>query len=381
MVFRFEFKKILRIPILWFLAVVFIGFDLLFIGTNLYYKDDIVAINEAIKETGTYITETSLKTLNETTNPVVQDFSLRAAYRKSVYDGFDMISLKERKEELQGLTLKGNLKEFVDNCYEKLQTRVEQITSTNEADGGFFPGDWYRMHSFLFGTMFKIVLLQMSVLIVLSVIIAMDYDRIHHTLDIVYSSKIGRKRLMKEVMAGLLVGILISVFLFLIVFAIYFLVFPYDGVLKTPISSGLMAEVRGMLYYPYVTFVPLTVGEYFLCCTAFAFCFITLMGLLAAVMMLIWKNSYLSFLGLVTFCLLLLITAMDVKTGTLFDVLILFNPSILWIQCGEWFMESNLYTSFHGYEWIAWFFNLFIVLILLYGLKLKYEREDLLDKG
>lgn len=381
MVFRFEFKKILRVPILWFLTVVFIGFDLLFIGTNLDYRDDFVAINGAIKETGTYITETSLESLNETTNPVIQDFALRAAYRRTVYDGFDMISLKERKEELQGLTLKGNLKEFVDNCYEKLQTRVEQITSTNEADGGFFPGDWYRMHSFLFGTMFKIVLLQMSVLIVLSVIIAMDYDRIHHTLDIVYSSKIGRKRLMKEVVAGLLVGILISVFIFLIVFAIYFLVFPYDGVLKTPISSGLMAEVRGMLYYPYVTYVTLTVGEYFLCCTAFAFCFIILMGLLAAVMMLIWKNSYLSFLGLVTLCLLLLITAMDVKTGTLFDVLILFNPSILWIQCGEWFMESNLYTSFHGYEWIAWFFNLFIVLILLYGLKLKYEREDLLDKG
>lgn len=379
MVFRFEFKKILRVPVLWFLAVVFIGFDLLLLGTNLYHRDDIVGINKVIKETGTYITETSLEALNESTNPVLQDFALRAESRRTVYEGFSMISLKERKEELQGLTLKGNLKIFIDNCYEKLQTRVEQIISTKEADGGFYPGDWYRMHSFLFGNLFKIVLLQMSTLVVLSVIIAMDYDRIHHTLDIIYSSKIGRKRLIQEVVAGLLVGILISAFLFFVVFVAYFLIFPYDGVFRTPISSGLMTEVRGLLYYPYITYVTLTVGEYFFCSTVFAFCFAILMGLLATVMMRIWKNSYLAFLGLVILCLFMLIIAMNVRTGTLFDVFLFFSPSVLWMQCGEWFMESNLYTSFYGYEWFAWFCNLVFVLILFCLLKYKYEREDLLD--
>ncbi len=370
MILRNEFVKIRKLKILWFLAVIFIAFDFLLIMSQEYIREELVSIHQVMDDE-------LLSSLESSEEPVLQYFYWVSQNRLAAYEGLDMMELKATKVHLQGAHLSDKMEQFVSKCYQKLQTRMEEIIATGEADSLFYPGEQYKMHSFLFGTIFKVVLAQISILMVLSVLMAMDYDRIYRTADLVYTSKIGRNRVLYEVISGTGVGTCLSLGLSAVVFGSYFIIYPYKNVWNTFISSGMMMEERGILKYPYITHMPMTVQGYFWITLLVSIFVAVCMGLIAAGIMLLVKNSYLTFLIQVVLCLGWCLLAFQIHTGTLLDTILLFSPAALWMQCGEWFMENSLYTSFKGYEWYALIFNFVIFGALFWLARQRFNRKDM----
>ena len=106
--------------------------------------------------------------------------------------------------------------------YDRLQKRVEQIRKTGEGTYDFYPGSWYKLHSTLYGKLWKKLILQTAVLMILSMLYLMDYERIYKTQDLVLATTTGKKMMEKKMLAGTLCGLfyagLLTVFTLLVFF-------------------------------------------------------------------------------------------------------------------------------------------------------------------
>lgn len=104
--------------------------------------------------------------------------------------------------------------------YDRLQKRVEQIRKTGEGTYAFYPGSWYKLHSTLYGKLWKKLILQTAVLMILSMLYLMDYERIYKTQDLVLATTTGKKMMEKKMLAGTLCGLfyagLLTVFTLLV---------------------------------------------------------------------------------------------------------------------------------------------------------------------
>ena len=95
----------------------------------------------------------------------------------------------------------------IGDNYDRLQKRVEQIRKTGEGTYAFYPGNWYKLHTTLYGKLWKKLILQTAVLMILSMLYLMDYERIYKTQDLVLATTTGKKMMEKKMLAGTLCGL------------------------------------------------------------------------------------------------------------------------------------------------------------------------------
>lgn len=77
-----------------------------------------------------------------------------------MYDDLDMMKILEKKQEMYNYHPKGEMQQFMEDNYRKLQFRVEAIRSTEENGYGFYPGNQYKIHSILYGHIWKSLILE-----------------------------------------------------------------------------------------------------------------------------------------------------------------------------------------------------------------------------
>ena len=130
------------------------------------------------------------------------------------------------------------------------------------------------------------------------------------------------------------------------------------------------------MFYPYITFWNLTMGQYMLTTILVYICLILLAAGLIAAVQLILQNSYVSFC-FTSLCIFLLYWSVYLSTGYFIDVIkALFNPVALYITCGAWFMENDITLGFAGNEfWILACSGAWVLLIFLVGRK-RYLTSD-----
>ena len=105
---KYEIKKIMKNPVVWILMLFFLTINILNIETQISeYKKD-------MKLTHQYILDNKID--KEYLNSVV-----------SIYDDFNMQIVKNTKMDLYDYNPSGKYKLFIDNCYKKLEKRVEEI--------------------------------------------------------------------------------------------------------------------------------------------------------------------------------------------------------------------------------------------------------------
>lgn len=111
-----------------------------------------VAPEEAARNAGTEVTaaEKEYKEAYE---------NYRSTYG-GMYDNLDMMKILEKKQEMYNYHPKGNMQQFLEDNYRELQFRVEAIRSTEENSYGFYPGNQYKIHSILYGHIWKSLILE-----------------------------------------------------------------------------------------------------------------------------------------------------------------------------------------------------------------------------
>ena len=377
---KIECKKIITHPFLWIVWVTFVLFQLFqiygYVGNsfmqqnlqNMYTAvlDAGVAPEEAARNAGTEVTaaEKESHEYNEKSEIARQGTYGESEYREAyedyrstyggMYDNLDMMKILEKKQEMYNYHPKGNMQQFLEDNYRKLQFRVEAIRSTEENGYGFYPGNQYKIHSILYGHIWKSLILEGAVLMMLSVLFLMDYERINKTRDIVITTVAGKECMRYKILAGVLCGLFYVLCLLIVTMGCFFNFLPFQKLWKVPVASCMVAEARNQMMYPFVTFFRMTEQQYLL------------------------QNSYFTFICICILFMGLYIFAYA-KTETLLDVIkALLNPAVLYITSGGWFMENSLELSFAGNEFISLAVCGGVVLLLLVLGRRRYRHQDIL---
>jgi hypothetical protein len=121
--------------------------------------------------------------------------------------------------------------------YDRLQKRVEQIRKTGEGTYAFYPGSWYKLHSTLYGKLWKKLILQTAVLMILSMLYLMDYERIYKTQDLVLATTTGKKMMEKKMLAGTLCGLFYAGLLTVFTLLVFFAAVPFQNLWHVPVAA------------------------------------------------------------------------------------------------------------------------------------------------
>lgn len=184
-----ECGKCLRHPFLWIVCITFGLFQFL----SIYTYVGNAGMRKELRQMHVAVTD------EETASPEYE--SAYADYKKTyggMYDTLDMRKILEQKEKKSGYEPQGAWGMWIVRNYDRLQKRVEQIRKTGEGTYAFYPGSWYKLHSTLYGKLWKKLILQTAVLMILSMLYLMDYERIYKTQDLVLATTTGKKMMERK---------------------------------------------------------------------------------------------------------------------------------------------------------------------------------------
>lgn len=363
-ILKLEFQKIMKNPMLWLLAVIFCIVNCFIIYNEAGNKDttkELEIMHHIITKTddvtNTYQDKKETKQLSK----AYQEY-----YKANVglYDKLDMTKILKQKEKIYEYQPKGFLKKFVKHNYDYLQKRVQQIKADKEYNQDFYPGQYYEIHSLLYSNLGKKLIIEMSVLMAISILFIMDYERLQKTNDIVDATKTGKKIKDYKALTGTLSGILYSAVLCGVTWIFFFYCVSFKGLWNVSIASTLVAEKRDPgLFYPFVTFFKITQMQYLILTLIIYLGVILLTALATIAIQYLLGNSYFSFAVLILFNMALFLGAYY-SNGTLMDVILhLLNPITLYITSGGWFMENNISLSFAGNEfWVIGVSGVWLIL-------------------
>ncbi|GAA0304114.1 hypothetical protein GGQ92_001747 [Gracilibacillus halotolerans] len=357
-----ELQKILRSPVIVLMLLVFVGFNLFTILSNAYMKDELKILNQIVQEYGLSFNDESLKELKraieqgvssidhqaETINDFFNQLTFENYTNYSLDDQktIDNLSLRylyynqasaleERYEELdievigdgviEKFNISGIAEELILNDYEKLAMRFDEIVEEQEYKTWFFAGNPYRMHSQLFRELMSIIAIEGVILVVLISAFIACYERDNRTSFVTYSTKTGRRLMLKKWYASLLGTLIVCGFLFIVTLAIYFTTFDYSGLWESFVSSGINWEYK----FPYVTWYDFTFIEYLGMAILIITTTLLLISTLTFGVSVFIQNSYMA----TVFCYLLLVAMFVIPSLFTFSSLLLllgqFNPTLL----------------------------------------------------
>lgn len=403
----YEIKKIIKSPIILFLIVTFLIFDLFIVFSRYYIKDDLKVLNNIIDEVGYKINddmmdnfriyyEKSLKNFNEviyqnegkeyssvseylmSSNPgiyedrysedekkqianslIIESYYLSVPELKREYEKIDFIEMID--PTIKSFRASGGGANLIKDGLIKFDERFKNLIKNKEHMELSFNGKAYRMHSFLYKEVLGTVSFQVMILIALIVSFLVNYENENSTSLVVYSSRRGRKILIDKLKAIIYIIVPISTGLLAIVLTTYFSIYDYSKVFSTSINSFFNWEGS----FPYIGWFNLSVKEYFILIIMLIYISIFIFIGITFVVARFIKNSYVSF---VICCILngigLIIPSLMPTSNKLF-IYTTINPFTLVFNLSGRFMQSS-YTNFKYYELLTIIISIITLSYLTY---------------
>ena len=205
-IFKLEFQKIMKNPMLWLLAVIFCLVNCLIIYNEAGNKDtskELVIMHDIIKKTDDINHSRQAKNRNERKqlSKAYQEY-----YKENIdlYDKLDMAKILKQKEEMLQYHPKGFMKKFVKDNYEHLQKEWRRSNLIKNITMLFIQDSITEIHSLLYSKLGKKLIVEMSLLMALSILFIMDYERLQKTNDLVDATRTGKRIMDCKAFAGTL---------------------------------------------------------------------------------------------------------------------------------------------------------------------------------
>ena len=377
-IFFYEIKRLMRMPILWGLLVVFIGFDLFMVYTELGYRDipeDTFGIYDLILSRSSNLDTDNQTSISQDKNEYEKMYDDYIRDCICIYDRLDMHGVKEMKENMLNFHPTGAYKTFIDRNYDKLNLRVAEIIESGDYRADFYPGDIFKVHKRLY-TLLKIISIEAIIITCLSILYIMDIDRLCDTRSLVCSSKLGRSSIIIKFYAGLLFGTLQCAILFSTGICAFVIFTPLSKLWGIPVSSAMVMESSGLWEYPFITFVRLDIGTELLLAITSVIILNALLGLISGAVQLFTHNSYISMLLVSLGFVALLAAPLAARSQTVFKTAVLLNPAVMWQYCGRWFIEHNPALSFAWSEfWTIGIWSTIGIVAFILGRHRLYQKD------
>lgn len=403
-----EMKKAIFSPIIVFLLVIFISFNIFTIISSSHFKVELKIVDEIVAKYGLSFNDEILDMMQQDLNEDVELFNSGYENSKSflqymTYEKYEKASLKEKQEidrislmqiyigigkgleqryenlnikdhrdyTIQQAGLTGVTKSYVTKEYEKLSERFKEIKENGEYRHWFFAGE-YRMHGELFRTLLKNIAIQGAMLVILLTAIIVNYEFEHRTQLVTYSTKKGRRLVLHKLIASLWSTIIVLIPLFGMTLIVFFTVYDYSSLWKTPISSGLNWEYN----WPYITWWPVEFAQYLWLAIGILVLTLLLVSIFTFIIGLLVKNSYFTWI----LCVLLLISLYMIPMFFSGIVLVVmnFNLTLLIMNPHLYFSGISGLTMFQHHEMItlaSWL--IFSTFCLSVAIR-KFYRKDII---
>ena len=377
-IFFYEIKRLMRMPILWGLLVVFIGFNVFMVYTELGYRDireDTFGIYDLILSRSSNLDTDNQTSISQDKNEYEKMYDDYIRDCICIYDRLDMHGVKEMKENMLNFHPTGTYKTFIDRNYDKLNLRVAEIIESGDYRADFYPGDIFKVHKRLY-TLLKIISIEAIIITCLSILYIMDIDRLCDTRSLVCSSKLGRSSIIIKFYAGLLFGTLQCAILFSTGICAFVIFTPLSKLWGIPVSSAMVMESSGLWEYPFITFVRLDIGTELLLAITSVIILNALLGLISGAVQLFTHNSYISMLLVSLGFVALLAAPLAARSQTVFKTAVLLNPAVMWQYCGRWFIEHNPALSFAWSEfWTIGIWSTIGIVAFMLGRHWLYQKD------
>ena len=333
-----EIKKIIKSPILLFLIVIFLVFDLFIVFSKYYVKDDLKVLNSIIDEVGYKINydmmedfkvyyENNLNDFNGliyknegskyssvseylnsnnsaiytdkyskeeerliVNTSIIESYYLSIPDLKKEYEEINFVEMIE--PTIKSYRASSGGAELIKEGLIKFDKRLKTLIKDKEHMELSFNGKAYRMHSFLYKEVLGTVIFQIMIIIALIMSFLINYENENSTSLVVYSSRRGRKLLIDKLKAVIYTVLSISTILLSSVLIIYFSIYDYSRVFNTSINSFFNWEAP----LPNISWFSLSVREYFIFIIILIYIVIIIFTIITFVVSRFIKSSYISFM-------------------------------------------------------------------------------------
>lgn len=414
-----ECKKALSSPIILGLLLLFLGWNVFYIFDISEFKEELGVVNEISETYGANITEDSLKELNQEissdleglnaitqkksgesykhagdlfadlnngvhplyTDDELQSFYLiylkemysnRARFMDQSYATFDIKKMGEN--QIDGFGLTDAAANMVRNEFDAFSGRFEELKENGEYKEWFFEGQQYAIHGLLFKKVFRHIIIESMIIVVLSTALIANFEFENGTGLVTFVTKRGRKLMIDKLNAALMTSSIMTFMILSVTLGTYFLLFDYSHLWKSSINSGFNWETQ----FPYVSWWDLSFSTYLILAVMVTYVCMLLFTVLTFNLSIKLKNSYFTMIAFSVFFILMILLQGFVPGSSVFKILTGFNLSVLVLNPHQWWMATGGLTMFKYYEvqtLMAW--TVFIA-VFCYGSMKKFMKEEIL---
>lgn len=417
---KHEFKKIISSPIFIVLTLIFLVYNTIVIMNKSDMRNNLSVLNEIVDEVGYVINddmmlelqsyyENQLKDATElleekgySSYDTISEFFENnyiyeggdSKFNSEEIDFLDKLSIVEtyyflsseleqkyeaininkmEEEELAISPYNYNTNNIIRENYEKFSIRFKELKSNGEHKNLFFIGIAYRMHSFLFKDIFKTIIYEIMILIVLATSFILNYEFENETASVIYSTKKGRGLIKDKLIVALGSTVLFTTLVIGITLLMYFSVFDYSGLWGTSVNSFFGTEYS----LPYMTWWSMSLLKYLLSNIAVVYILEIIFCGLAFVLSMLIKNTYMVFGSYVILVGIGLLLPTLIPAYSNIIIASVYTPFTLVLNPSRWFMFKGGLQADKYYEIII--LVIWMIGTLLSGrlCEKKFNRESI----
>ena len=373
-IFKYEIKKLLFSPALLIFIVLCLGFNIIISSSGWFYDyPDYIA--EASKTTGYKLgAEFDEKLAGLEPDEFRALLAEETAGVTDIFDDYNSAYIAEAY--INRLGLMGYAADAMRNKYAQFQKAVDKKAETDESLSLYFAGATTYMHKNLHSETMSVLLLECGLLSALIMLLSIGYEQHNRTSHIVYATKTGRKIMSYKLFASLTAGLTAFAVLTVLTLAVYFVFNDYGNVWGSSVSNvfhyilDIFAGKR-----PFITWQSYTAATYLLAALGITALLTVCFGLMAFVIGMWVKNSYVGFLLFVIVnagCVVFSFVASGLPQ--FFAVL---TPVWLWLKRGIWFTDGGADILWKSFETLGGFASLLMLAGLCAISAITFRKRDI----
>lgn len=375
----YEIKKIFGLPLIWIFLLFCLMLNTVVICADYNAREYVEYISNTAVITGTRMGNAFNSALSELPQSEYRDrLIMQTEGVRDILDNSDITVLADIYNERLGLD--GFWAAQIDAKYEKLQSSADYYGEIDAALELYAADMTYFLHNKLFSVVFRLLTTETCLLAVLITLYLFGYEHQAKTELVVYSTYRGRKLNRRKLISALSGSLICFIIISTITLITFFTVWKCSGLLSSSVSSVFNYVRDNGMQKPFLTWTQFNVSEYLVAMIGLSAILCLIFSLLAAVIGLRVRNTYIGFLLFVIIALCMLAAPLICADLGLWGgyFLLMYLPVQLWYVVPLWFTDLGAIAIFPYHEINGILLNLFVLPIILTFCYRLFQRRDII---
>lgn len=294
----------------------------------------------------------------------------------NIYNNYDCTIVYEH---LQRIGFDPTALTFMEKKYEKLQPVIDVKAVNGDALDPYF-GMWSaNIHEKIFGGFGKLLFAEFCILSILMTLLLAGYENVSNTAMMVYTTKTGRKLIIKKFLSSLVASSLIFIIIYGVGWGFVFGINDFTGIWGQNVSSVNNGfNIDGFFGVPFTTWQSMTFKQYLVKSLSMSYLLGIVFTMLSFPLAVLMRNTFGAFWILAGINVVNVILIMVIPFTSPFYCLAKMTTFGIILYNWIWFTDGGSYFFLPHFETvITIFYAILAVLATTFAMK-KFKRKDLI---